>query len=33
MVEARRRGIVRSEGKAYRVTDGDVLEVLFNVGR
>ena len=31
--EARRRGLLRSEGKAYRVNDGDVIEVLFNVGR
>ena len=25
-------GLLRSEGKAYRVRDGDVIEVLFNVG-
>jgi ribosome-binding ATPase len=31
--EARRRGLLRSEGKAYRVRDGDVIEVLFNVAR
>jgi ribosome-binding ATPase len=31
--EARRRGLLRSEGKGYRVRDGDVIEVLFNVGR
>ena len=31
--EARRRGLLRSEGKTYRVRDGDVIEVLFNVGR
>jgi hypothetical protein len=31
--EARRRGLLRSEGKAYVVRDGDVIEVLFNVGR
>jgi GTP-binding protein YchF len=31
--EARRRGVLRSEGKAYRVRDGDVIEILFNVGR
>jgi len=31
--EARRRGLLRSEGKAYRVQDGDVIEILFNVGR
>jgi GTP-binding protein YchF len=33
MAEARRRALVRSEGKAYPVRDGDVIEVLFNVGR
>ncbi len=31
--EARKRGLLRSEGKAYVVRDGDVIEVLFNVGR
>lgn len=31
--EARRQGLLRSEGKAYQVRDGDVIEVLFNVGR
>jgi ribosome-binding ATPase len=29
--EARRRGQLRSEGKAYLVQDGDVLNILFNV--
>ena len=29
--EARRAGKLRSEGKGYRVRDGDVLEILFNV--
>ena len=29
--EARRHGKLRSEGKSYRVRDGDVIEVLFNV--
>jgi len=29
--EARRAGKLRSEGKSYRVQDGDVLEILFNV--
>jgi GTP-binding protein YchF len=29
--EARRHGKLRSEGKTYRVRDGDVIEVLFNV--
>jgi len=31
--EARRRGLLRSEGKAYLVRDGDMIEILFNVGR
>src|ERR671919_1677368 len=31
MAEARKRGVLRAEGKAYAVKDGDVLEVLFNV--
>jgi GTP-binding protein YchF len=30
MVEARKAGKVRSEGKTYRVRDGDVIEVLFS---
>jgi GTP-binding protein YchF len=29
--EARRQGKLRSEGKSYRVRDGDVVEILFNV--
>ena len=29
--EARKHGKLRSEGKAYTVNDGDVIEVLFNV--
>jgi GTP-binding protein YchF len=33
MAEARRRGVLRQEGKTYEVRDGDVLEVLFNVAR
>jgi ribosome-binding ATPase YchF (GTP1/OBG family) len=33
MAEARKRGTLRQEGKAYQVQDGDVIEVLFNVGR
>jgi ribosome-binding ATPase YchF (GTP1/OBG family) len=33
MAEARKRGVLRQEGKSYVVTDGDVIEVLFNVGR
>jgi ribosome-binding ATPase YchF (GTP1/OBG family) len=31
MAESRRHGRLRQEGKTYRVKDGDVLEVLFNV--
>ena len=31
--EARKRGVLRSEGKTYRVRDGDVINVLFNVSR
>ncbi len=31
MSEARRAGRLRSEGKTYRVRDGDVVEILFNV--
>jgi ribosome-binding ATPase len=33
MAEARKRGTLRQEGKTYEVRDGDVLEILFNVGR
>jgi hypothetical protein len=33
MAEARKRGLLRSEGKTYEVRDGDVIEVLFNVAR
>ena len=28
---AKKHGWVRQEGKAYKVTDGDVIHVLFNV--
>lgn len=31
MVEAKKRGTVRSEGKTYVVKDGDIIEVRFNV--
>lgn len=31
MVEAKRRGVVRLEGKGYEVLDGDVVNFLFNV--
>jgi GTP-binding protein YchF len=33
LAEARRRGILRQEGKSYVVADGDCLQVLFNVAR
>ena len=33
MLEARKRGLLRAEGKTYAVRDGDVIEVLFNVAR
>ncbi|MDP9468883.1 MAG: YchF family ATPase [Chloroflexota bacterium] len=33
MAEARKRGLLRSEGRTYAVRDGDVIEVLFNVAR
>ena len=33
MAEARKRGTLRQEGKAYGVRDGDILEILFNVAR
>lgn len=29
--EARKRAMLRSEGKVYTVADGDVIEILFNV--
>ena len=31
VAEARRRGVLRQEGKGYVVQDGDVLNILFNV--
>jgi GTP-binding protein YchF len=31
LAEARKRGLLRSEGKQYVVQDGDVIEYLFNV--
>ncbi len=33
IAEARRHGLLRSEGKTYEVADGDVIQVLFNVAR
>lgn len=33
IAEARKRGVLRSEGKTYQVRDGDVIQVLFNVAR
>lgn len=33
MAEARKRGVLRQEGKTYEVRDGDVLQILFNVAR
>ena len=31
MAEARKRGVLRQEGKGYVVKDGDIMHVLFNV--
>ena len=31
VAEARKRGLLRQEGKAYVVDEGDVVNVLFNV--
>jgi len=31
LAEARKRGILRTEGKSYAVQDGDVLHILFSV--
>jgi hypothetical protein len=31
LVEARKQGVLRSEGKTYIVKDGDVINYLFNV--
>jgi ribosome-binding ATPase len=33
VAEARKRGTLRQEGKAYEVREGDTLNILFNVGR
>jgi hypothetical protein len=29
--EARKKGVVRLEGKTYKVQDGDIVEIRFNV--
>ena len=31
MVEAKKRGLVRMEGKTYLVQDGDIMNILFNL--
>lgn len=31
MAEARKRGVLRLEGKSYPVQDGDIMNILFNV--
>ncbi len=31
LTEARRRGVLRAEGRTYSVQDGDVINFLFNV--
>jgi ribosome-binding ATPase len=31
LAEARKHGRLRAEGKTYRVRDGDVIEILFNI--
>lgn len=31
LVEARKKGLIRQEGKGYQVQDGDVINFLFNV--
>ncbi|MCC7107390.1 MAG: redox-regulated ATPase YchF [Chloroflexi bacterium] len=31
LAEGRKQGVLRSEGKAYQVKDGDVLNILFNI--
>jgi hypothetical protein len=31
IAEARKRGLLRVEGKNYIVRDGDVITILFNV--
>jgi len=31
VVEARRRGLLRTEGKNYIIQDGDIVTFLFNI--
>jgi GTP-binding protein YchF len=31
LAEARKRGVLRAEGRTYIVKDGDVIEILFNI--
>jgi hypothetical protein len=31
LVEARKRGLLRTEGKNYIIQDGDIVTFLFNV--
>ena len=31
LVEARKRGVLRQEGKEYIMKDGDIANILFNV--
>ena len=31
LTEARKRGVIRQEGRSYVVEDGDVINILFNV--
>ena len=31
LAEARRRGLLRQEGKGYQVADGDLVNILFSV--
>ena len=31
LAEARKKGVLRQEGKTYTVQDGDIMNILFNV--
>jgi ribosome-binding ATPase len=33
MAEARKRGVLRTEGRGYQIQDGDTIQVLFNVAK